>query len=123
MRYLAIFGAIAMLAAACAAPAQAQNDLYDDEYYENGYYNAYWEDEPRYYGERTELWGEERDELEYEAGEGLHEEEWYDPSDWIDFDEGIEYEDDYDEYGYYDDDYADDDWFYDYYDYGYDYAY
>ena len=123
MKKLAMHGALVTVAAvlAVAAPGHAQDDAYEYDYYENDYY----EDEPRYYGEQTELWGEELEDLEYEPGEGLHEEEWYDPSDWIDFDEGIEYEyDDYDyEYGYYDDAYADDDWFYDYYDYGYDYLY
>lgn len=123
MKHLTIYGALATFVIAIAAPAHAQYDAYNGDYYDNGYEYEY--DDPRYYGEQTDLWGEERDELEYEPGEGLHEEEWYDPSDWIDFDEGVEYENDYDdyEYGYYDDDYGDDDWFYDYYDYGYDYAY
>ncbi len=56
----------------------------------------------------------------------LEREEWYDPSDWFN---GTDYEWEYDDddddgyYGasYYDDGYADDDWFYDSYDTGYDY--
>ncbi len=48
------------------------------------------------------------DEYEFERGEGLHEEEWYDPTDWFNDDEtrGVTYERDdwgYD-YDYYDDD-------------------
>ncbi len=67
---------------------------------------------------------------EYEPGEGYHEEEWYDPSDWDlfqDEDRGVDYERrDWYEFGYdyYDDDlYYDDDYLYydddyrDYYDY------
>lgn len=57
------------------------------------------------------------DEYEYERGQGLHEEEWYDPSDWVDANDGVDYEydwdydwsadrdydfDDYGNYGYYD---------------------
>lgn len=39
------------------------------------------------------------DDYEYEADEGLHEEEWYDPSDWFESDnDGIDYEYDYDPY-------------------------
>lgn len=54
------------------------------------------------------------DDIEWEAGEGYHEEEWYDPSDWFDLDEGVEYEYDFgDTYGYVNDT---DDWYYDYYD-------
>jgi len=53
---------------------------------------------------------------EYEPGEGLHEEEWYDPSDWFDVDDDIDYEYDWYDYTYnypyvYDYDYD-----YDYYD-------
>lgn len=71
----------------------------------------------------------DRSEYEYEYYEGLHQEEWYDPSDWFDEEgEGISYETDwydytygygdyYDEdiYGYYGDDFYDED----YYDFGY----
>ncbi len=46
------------------------------------------------------------DDYEYETDEGLHEQEWYDPSDWFDTDNGIDYEYDYDpfysDYDYYD---------------------
>lgn len=47
---------------------------------------------------------------EWEADEGYHEQEWYDPSDWFDADRGgVDYEyDDYDYDAYYDED----DWFY-----------
>lgn len=44
---------------------------------------------------------------EWEPDEGLHEEEWYDPSDWWDGEAGVEYE-----YDYYTDDWYD-------YEYGY----
>lgn len=38
---------------------------------------------------------------EYEAGEGVHKEEWYDPSDWFDSSDGsIEYENDWWDYTY-----------------------
>ena len=66
-------------------------------------------------------------EYEYEADEGLHEEEWYDPSDWFDTPgEGISYESDwYDStYGYTDDYYDDNLYGYygnGYYDYGNDF--
>lgn len=47
-------------------------------------------------------WGD----YEYETDQGLHEEEWYDPSDWFDTDTGVDYELDYDpyytDYDYYD---------------------
>ena len=34
-------------------------------------------------------------EYEYEADEGLHQEEWYDPSDWFDYEDGsVDYEED-----------------------------
>lgn len=86
----------------------------------------------------------EREQYEWEPGEGYHEQEWYDPSDWFEFGSDVDYEDDtydyfdddyYDAYGYdygydydydygYDDDFYDDDYgYYDYYDYDYDYAY
>ena len=38
------------------------------------------------------------EEYEYEPGEGIHEEEWYDPSDWFNDDGRIDYEND--TYGY-----------------------
>ncbi len=57
----------------------------------------------------------EEEAYEWEAGEGYHEEEWYDPSDWFDDDSSVDYEDD--SWGYYDD------YGYDYDDYGYGYGY
>ena len=71
----------------------------------------------------------EREGYEWEAGEGYHEEEWYDPSDWFDDDSTVDYEDDTYDYGYYDDYYSPyygwgyGGYGYDYYDYDYDYAY
>jgi len=86
----------------------------------------------------------EREQYEWEPGEGYHEQEWYDPSDWFEFGSDIDYEHDlydygyaYDEYeyqdgyGYGDDAYDDtvyddsvyDDPGYDYYSYDYDYAF
>jgi hypothetical protein len=76
-------------------------------------------------------WGE----YEWDPSTGLHEEEWYDPSDWFDDDEGVEYEDygplGRDDRGYYDygydyglyDGYTYWDYGYGYDDYGYDYDY
>ena len=60
------------------------------------------------------------DEYEWDPTWGLHEEEWYDPSDWFNDDNRIDYED----YGYDDPYYSDTYWnSYDYYgDYGYDYT-
>lgn len=70
---------VAAAGLAVAAPAIAQDTSYD---YEGEHY-------------------------EWEAGEGFHEEEWYDPSDWFDDDFGervVDYEDDdwFDDYDYYD---------------------
>lgn len=44
-----------------------------------------------YYG--TDVFEEDLSDIEWEPGQGYHQEEWYDPSDWFDTDEGIEYED------------------------------
>lgn len=57
------------------------------------------------------------EEYEYEAGEGLHEEEWYDPSDWFNEDWRTDYE--YDAYDWVDYDPFDYDYYdpFDYYDY------
>ncbi|GEM_PF-5655518 len=54
----------------------------------------------------------EAEQYEWEPGEGYHEQEWYDPSDWFEAGRDIDYESDaYDDY-YYDDDYSyyTDDW-------------
>lgn len=63
------------------------------------------------------------DEYEWEPGWGVHEEEWYDPSDWFDAENGVNYEE-INTLGYDDSYYADDIWTgYDYYGgYGYDYT-
>jgi hypothetical protein len=60
-------------------------------------------------------------EWEYEPGEGLHREEWYDPSDWFDRPgEGISYEADWWDYSYR---YNDPSGYYGYYEpYGYGYV-
>lgn len=60
------------------------------------------------------------EEYEWDSTWGLHEEEWYDPSDWFNEDDKVDYEDD----GYDDSYYSDPYWSsYDYYgDYGYDYV-
>ncbi|MFO7964045.1 MAG: hypothetical protein R6U50_09015 [Desulfobacterales bacterium] len=59
----------------------------------------------------------DQSEYEYESYEGLHQEEWYDPSDWFDEEgEGISYETDWYDYTYAWDDYYDED-VYGYYDY------
>lgn len=49
----------------------------------------------QYYDEdvQEEIREGDYEDLEYEPGEGLHEEEWYDPSDWFDVSPGISYED------------------------------
>jgi len=41
-----------------------------------------------------------QEDYEYEAGQGLHEEEWYDPSDWWDTEEGVSFERDWYDYTY-----------------------
>lgn len=66
---------LALVFAAIAAPPPALAQYYDN--YGAGY------------GEEFEPW-----EYEYEPGEGLHEEEWYDPSDWFDLSPTVNYEDD-----------------------------
>ncbi|MGE3180246.1 MAG: hypothetical protein AB7N71_01340 [Phycisphaerae bacterium] len=59
------------------------------------------------------------DNYEYEPGEGIHKQEWYDPTDWFDANDGLDYEYDY-SYDYYDDyDYDNDLDFNDYGDYSY----
>lgn len=60
------------------------------------------------------------DDYEWDSTWGLHEEEWYDPSDWFNGDDEIDYEDD----GYDDSYFSDSSWSsYDYYgDYGYNYT-
>lgn len=60
----------------------------------------------------------EAEQYEYEPGEGYHEQEWYDPSDWFNWGRDFEYEangyGDYYERDYYDGDYYDGDYSYDY---------
>ncbi len=69
--------------------------------------------------EYEEDMGEVYEEYEYEPGEGLHEKEWYDPSDWFESDDAIDYETDWYDYTYnYPYDYD-----YDYDFYGYDRGY
>jgi hypothetical protein len=59
------------------------------------------------------------EEYEWNPREGLHEEEWYDPGDWFDYDTpGVDYDYDWWNYPYYGYDY---DTYYDPYDYDYDY--
>lgn len=60
------------------------------------------------------------EDYEWDSTWGLHEEEWYDPSDWFNDDNSVDYEDDGYDDSYYTDTYWDS---YDYYgDYGYDYT-
>ena len=76
-----------LLVAPTAAVAQYG---YDYDYDSYGYYDDYGYD---YDG----------DDYEYEAGEGYHEEEWYDPGDWFNDDGRVSYETDRDydyDYGY-----------------------
>lgn len=116
-----LFGCLAAVCVAlfAAVPAHAQYGYdygwgydgyyYDDDNYDDDWYYDYYDYNDSYYGAdfgddwRDEYYTGEYDELEYEPGEGLHEEEWYDPSDWFDTNTGISYED-MDEYeGVYDD--------------------
>jgi hypothetical protein len=70
----------------------------NDDYYEDGEVNY------------------DREQYEWEPGEGYHEQEWYDPSDWFSFGSDTDYEsDNWFSGGYLDDGYYDDDWYYDYY--------
>lgn len=62
----------------------------------------------------------EAEQYEWEPGEGYHEQEWYDPSDWFEIGSDMDYETDDYEYDYYDYEY---DGYYDDYDYDYDYVY
>lgn len=63
------------------------------------------------------------EDYEYEPGEGLHEEEWYDPSDWFDYEAGVDRELD-DVYDYYEGDYQEEYSEEDYEDgFGWDYSY
>lgn len=48
----------------------------------------------------SQLQAQELAGYEYEPGEGLHQEEWYDPSDWFDTGTGIDYEGEWDDYYY-----------------------
>lgn len=59
-----------------------------------------------------------REDIEWEPGEGYHEEEWYDPSDWFNDDGQVDYE--YDGFDYYDGAWDGYTW-YDDYDYVYDF--
>lgn len=63
---------------------------------------------------------EEMDDMEWDPTWGYHEEEWYDPSDWLDVDAGVEYEDTWgwgydanywDEDDYYVEDMYEDEWY------------
>lgn len=81
---------LALVAAgALAVPTVATAQYgYDDGYYDgDSYYDSYGYDN-------------DTDEYEYEAGEGVHEEEWYDPSDWFNDDGRVANETDYDDYDY-----------------------
>lgn len=42
----------------------------------------------------TPVLAQDLDDYEYEPGEGLHHQEWYDPGDWFDLENGIDYEGD-----------------------------
>ena len=126
MRFLLTL-ALAFPLAMVAAPATAQ------EYWEYETWESEWEQhqptrgleyEYEDEGYATNLDDVETEQYEYEADEGYHEQEWYDPSDWFEIGRDMDYESDDDEAftgGYYGDGYYDDDWFYDYYDYGYAY--
>jgi hypothetical protein len=78
-----------MLAGAAAASRSAE------QWYEDTYETDQYDDQGGV------DWGE----YEWDPSSGLHREEWYDPSDWFDDDESVEYEDygplGTDEYGYY----------------------
>jgi hypothetical protein len=122
MRFLLTL-AMAFPIAIAATPAVAQ------EYWEYEPWETEWElhqptegleyeyedDYGDYYA--TDLDEVEAEQYEWEAGEGYHEQEWYDPSDWFEVGRDIDFENDDYWGGYYGDGYYDDDWYYDYYDY------
>jgi len=81
----------ALAAALISSPAHAQ------EFWEYEPLEGETEQHQPTLGLETEYEGDgdidvESEQYEYEPGEGYHEEEWYDPSDWFDFDVGVDYE-------------------------------
>lgn len=99
------FSSMLALLAAATMSVSALGQVYNDNVtpYRDGNVGRYGSD----------VADEELSDIEWDPTGGYHEEEWYDPSDWIDFDAGIEYEDTgvwgagygYDNYGYYDNNY------------------
>src|SRR5690606_5205817 len=72
------------------------------DYWEYDTWESEWEHHDPIAGQETEYENGidiEEEAYEWEAGEGYHEEEWYDPSDWFDDDSTVDYEYDTD-YGY-----------------------
>jgi len=62
-------------------------------------------------GSTPHVLGQDREDMEWEPGTGVHEEEWYDPSDWFDGDEGINREETYGyDSSYHDRDYWEEDY-------------
>ena len=122
MRYtIATLATLAMLLASGFAPAEEywEYEPFEGEY-ERHHPTQGIEEEHEYdfYTNDYDDVEYEREQYEWEAGEGYHEEEWYDPSDWFNVNSGTDYEYDYDDHyygGYYDDGIYDDDWYYDYY--------
>lgn len=104
------------------------------EYWEDAPFEGEWEFHDPLAGIETEYEDDgdinvEREGYEWEAGEGYHEEEWYDPSDWFDDDSSVDYENDTYDYDYYNDytypyyQWGYDGYGYDNYDYDYDYTF
>ena len=90
-------------------PTQGLEYEYEDDDY--GYYDDYYEED--YYGPYDRDVDVEPEQYEWEPGEGYHEQEWYDPSDWFETGRDLDYEDD-DDYGdYYYEDYYYEDYYYD----------
>jgi len=120
MRFLMMI-ALALPFAITASPAVGQ-DYWEYEPWESEWElhkpteGLEYEYDTEAYGYDNELEDVESEQYEYETGEGYHEQEWYDPSDWFDIGRDIDYENDDYVGGYYGDGYYDDDWFYDYYD-------
>ncbi len=108
------------------APSAVAQDYWEDDVWGNRVYHEPLLGRKTTYDNGTEV---EQQAYEWEPGEGYHQEEWYDPSDWFDDDDIVDYEYDYDydyDYDYGDYDYGDYDYgygYYDYDDYDYDYDY
>lgn len=85
---------------ACVVPLLVIGPIaQSQEYWEYDRWDQEWERHDPVAGLKYEYGDDgvdvEEEAYEWEPGEGYHEEEWYDPSDWFDADSSVDYEDDY----------------------------